>query len=282
MRLLEALKIQFPHLSQKQKRDLIKHKQILWRGHPAKLSDDITHPHELSVPQKYQNTALKPNPEISIHILFEDDLFMFVNKPQNLHSVAVSFSDTHTVANGILNTHPQQIEIHPLECGLAHRLDFETSGVMVVAKTKEASIFLRDSFQNNKIDKIYTAITALTPPPCGIYTACVLDSAKSAKSVKLTTERINDFIITTEIVKTEKLDTDYKITVRLISGHRHQIRAHLALLGCPLKGDTLYGDVHEPPFALHAERICFVYQSKTYSVDSDKVLTNTTPNASAP
>ncbi len=268
MRLIEALKQNFPHLSQKQMRDLIKAKQVLWRGRAAKISDDIARPDELSIPATFLQTALQPNPDLQIQILFEDEDFLFVEKPANMHSVAQSFAELNSVANAILNTHPEQIALHPLECGLAHRLDFETTGVMVAAKNATAYEFLRHSFQNAQIEKIYMAVTAKRAPRLGLYRACVVDGAKSAKRIHLTSEQINDKVLETEILDAKASGTDFIITLKLVTGHRHQIRAQLALLDCPLKGDTLYGDLHEPPFQLHAQSLAFFYNGKTYYVES--------------
>ena len=268
MRLIEALKIKFPHLSQKQMRDLIKSKNVMWRGRAAKISDTVANPQELSIPESLLQTQLQPNPNLKIEILFEDADFLFVEKPAGIHSVAQSFDEMHSVANAILHTHPELATLNPLECGLAHRLDFETSGVMVAAKNKLAYEFLRYSFQNAQVEKIYKAMTAKRPPRFGLYRACVLDGAKSSKRVHLTSEQINDKVLETEILDAQKSGDDFIISIKLVTGHRHQIRAQLALLDCPLKGDTLYGDPHEPPFQLHAQSLAFFYNGKNYRVES--------------
>ena len=169
----------------------------------------------------------------------------------------------------------QSIETHPNkgECGLLHRLDRATSGILLFARTQEAYDELRDSWNSPKVEKRYLALVSsqLNPFPelprdLRFPIAHHFRSAKKmvadAPSLDPEKEKIfryrgNPMEAWTQIESCEPLKSPiYQLKIRLFTGKRHQIRVHLASIGIPILGDALYGGgAYEKGIALFSHEI---------------------------
>lgn len=214
---------------------------------------------------------LQPNHNIPCKILKQTKDYLFLYKPPFVHSVPLDESETNSVSNWLISVDSKLSQIFPLlECGLAHRLDYEASGVMVAAKNQKAYDYLRKCFSQNKIYKEYVCVVSNPPPKSGIYEAYVdKKRSKSKKKIYIRTGRQvsvaglrqlapgDNIRIMTEILPSKKVDAYYEVRINLITGFRHQIRAHLAYLGCPIVGDKLYGGLQSEQLMLFADKIKF-------------------------
>lgn len=268
MRLLKAVKIRYPGLSLRQIRELIAAGKVSVNGKIAKEralaadGDDIA---VLCVRQ----TALAPNADVACRLVKKTRDFVFLEKSAGVHSVAHGFDEVNSVANWLLSLDALAAFLGPLECGLAHRLDFETSGVMVAARNAPALECVRTLFHQRAVTKEYVCLVGDNPPVHGIYEAFAGKHAKSAKKIRVGTRGTEKTAILTEILAVEPQGDSWRLTLRLITGYRHQIRAHLAFLGCPIVGDGLYGGKEASRLMLHAERIAFSdHQGKTFEASS--------------
>lgn len=200
-------------------------------------------------------TDLKPNPNIPCKLLRETEDYLFLEKPVGLHSVAQKSSDEESVANWLLSVNPSLKNVStPLESGLLHRLDNETSGAMVAAKNKKAYDYLRDLFQKNQVEKEYVCLIDRSGLKSGLYFAYAGSRYRSSKKVSISEKPKKRF----QMIQTEILNVDGNFaTIRLITGYRHQIRAHLSYLGYPLCGDELYGGSSAPRLMLHSAMLSF-------------------------
>ena len=148
-------------------------------------------------------------------------------------------------------------------CGVTHRLDRPTSGVVVFAKTSKALSRLNEMFRNGEVDKTYWAVVKNRPPKEeDTLIHYLIKNEKTNKSTVYDTEKPN----------TKKAILHYKLIaasqkyflleVDLETGRHHQIRCQLAKIGCPIKGDLKYGAERSNPdgsISLHARTISFVH-----------------------
>lgn len=178
---------------------------------------------------------------IDFPVLFEDEYLLFLSKPPGLVVHPGSGNPQGTLVNGLLH-HCEQISTagDPERPGIVHRLDKDTSGVMVVAKTPETHRALSTLFKNHQLQKIYLAIVCGVPPqekgrvvaPIGRHPvrrqkmALVSQGGRYAASSWELEETFNGFSL---------------LRVEIETGRTHQIRVHLEGEGFPVAGDQVYG-----------------------------------------
>lgn len=198
-------------------------------------------------------STLKPS------LVFADDDYLVIDKPPFWHTVAQKDSQDNTLAQWLTGNYPEQRELgNAHEMGICHRLDFETSGLVLVARNIHAYNHARQLFSENKIEKSYTCLTRLAPQP-GIYEAYAGGRYRHSKKVDVsgTPFKRSQKIITEILAVEEDKPGLYLNHVRLVTGTRHQIRAHLAFLGTPIVGDAKYGGFKSERLMLHACHLTF-------------------------
>ena len=148
-------------------------------------------------------------------------------------------------------------------CGVTHRLDRPTSGVLLFAKTSKALSRLNEMFRNNTIETIYWAIVKNRPEiPENELIHWLIKNEKNNKSTAFDFEkkRTKKSILRYKLIATS--NNYFLLEVNLITGRHHQIRVQLAKIGCPIKGDLKYGAKRSNPdgsISLHARFISFVH-----------------------
>ena len=207
---------------------------------------------------------------VPLDILYEDDSLLAVNKPAGVVVHPTSGNWNGTLLNGLLahlraEDHANGTKQMNGVPGLVHRLDKETSGVMVVAKTVQAHRFLCLQFEKQRISRMYEAFIHGRPTlDSGIIDSSVGRDVKNRKKVSLSSIQLQSAITNFTVV--QQLGTRVS-RVELIptTGRQHQLRVHLASLGCPIIGDPIYGaqevdallKIPTPRMMLHATRIGF-------------------------
>lgn len=155
-------------------------------------------------------------------------------------------------------------EIRP---GVVHRLDKDTSGLILVAKNERAHRWLQDQFRLRKVEKTYLALVDGKPPtPTGRVDAPIgRDPSQRKKMAVLHVGKGREAISEFSTIKAYRQHT--LLEVKLLTGRTHQIRLHMAFLKCPLVGDTLYGYRHPsldiPRQFLHAFRLKIAFPGET-------------------
>ncbi|HHL32816.1 MAG TPA: RluA family pseudouridine synthase [Desulfobulbaceae bacterium] len=230
---------------------------VVKAGYRIHDEDEIT----LRFPQP-ESSDLVAQP-IDFGILFEDEELLVIDKPAGL---VVHPADGHrcdTLVNGLLYRYQVLPGNETGRPGIVHRLDKDTSGVMVVAKTGTALKALSESFKNRTVAKTYHAVLLRDPGKSqGTLTAAIGRHPVNRKKMAV---RINSgrYAVTHWKVLTRWPGFSF-VEVGLETGRTHQIRVHMASLGSPVAGDVLYGgrirEGFDPPVKrqlLHASTLCF-------------------------
>ena len=148
-------------------------------------------------------------------------------------------------------------------CGVTHRLDRPTSGIVVFAKTSKALTRLNKMFRDDEVDKVYWAIVQNCPVvEKGTLTHYLVKDNKRNKSTAFNTPKKDTKKAVLHYSLIAQRDNYYLVEVKLETGRHHQIRVQLAQIGCPVKGDLKYGAKHanqDASISLHARGISFIH-----------------------
>lgn len=207
-------------------------------------------------------------------ILYEDDEIVAVNKPAGLVVHSDGKTKERTLADWVLEKYPETVnvgepgktstgELVPRP-GIVHRLDRETSGVMLIAKTEEAFQNLKKQFQNHEIQKVYEAfVEGAVKNDEGVIDRPI---SRSSKDFRMWTAqrggRGEEREAVTEYKVIERKGGYSFVEVKPKTGRTHQIRVHFKAINYPLVADTLYGKGREnllgfQRLALHSKSVTF-------------------------
>ncbi len=206
---------------------------------------------------------------MDISKIYEDENILVINKPSGLITHPKNAEDKQESVTGwLVEQHPEikTVGEDPLRPGLVHRLDKDTSGLMVISKNQDSFHYLKSLFQDKKIKKFYMALVIGKPKepkgiidlPMGRIGMKRTTQVKGNKKLKDKKEAITEY-------STVKNFQDFTLLeVSPHTGRTHQIRVHLKSLGTPVAGDPLYGrkDPNGPKqperLFLHAYKLQFV------------------------
>ena len=219
---------------------------------------------ELVAVHRRQAAPREAPAEIELSVVHEDEHLAVIDKQAGLTVHPAPGETQPTLIAAVLHRWPELSRIaeddpdaDPLRPGLVHRLDRDTTGLLMIAKTADALRSLQDQLRERTIDKRYLAVTIGAPDPeSGLIDApigrdpadprrmAILDRGRSSQTGYETVERFSDAAL---------------LSCQLITGRTHQIRVHLAAIGHPIAGDTMYGLPSEliDRQALHAASLSF-------------------------
>ena len=205
---------------------------------------------------------------IPLDILFENDDMIVVNKEAGMVVHPAAGHADGTLVNAVMGYDPEIEGIGGEERpGVVHRLDKETSGLILLAKNERAHRWLQDQFRLRKVEKTYLALVDGKPPtPSGRVEAHIGRDPSHRKRMAIVSEsRGREAISEYKTVESFKAHT--LLEFHPLTGRTHQIRLHCEFLGCPIVGDKIYGrkktSVEIERHFLHAYRLKIVLPGET-------------------
>lgn len=206
---------------------------------------------------------LNVEPEnIPLDIVYEDDELLVVNKPQGMVVHPAAGNYTGTMVNALMyHCKGRLSEINGvIRPGIVHRIDKDTSGLLLVAKTNNAHLSLAEQIKNKTVKRRYICVCeGVIPSNKGIIDAPIGRHPSDRKKMTVTAKNSKHAITHYEVI--ERFPNSTYLSCELETGRTHQIRVHLKYRGNPIIGDTVYGNTKNPynlnGQALHAECIGF-------------------------
>lgn len=190
---------------------------------------------------KAEPVAVEPE-EIALDVLFEDHDIIVINKPAGLVVHPAPGNYTGTLVNALLHRCRDLEGIGgELRPGIVHRLDKDTSGVMVVAKNERAMQFLVDAFKNREVQKEYLALVAGQMDRRSGTISTLIGRSRGDRKKMSTRPASGGREAVSHYTVEEQFQEAALLRVKLETGRTHQIRVHMAHIGHPIIGDRQYG-----------------------------------------
>lgn len=197
--------------------------------------------------------------DIKLDIVYEDDDLMIINKPSGMVVHPGNGNHEHTLVNALLgytnNLSTNNDDIRP---GIVHRIDKDTSGLMVVAKNNKCHELLAEAFKNKTINRYYTALViGELDTESGIIDAPIGRDPNERKRYTVTKQNSKTAITHFNVIKRYKGYT--LLNLKLDTGRTHQIRVHMKYIGYPIYNDPIYTNAKCSDFGqfLHSREIDF-------------------------
>ena len=237
----------FPDYSRARLQALIKEGRVAVDGKPAAKSGVKLEPGmsvEVRIPPRA--SAGLVGEDIPLDIVFENEDLVVINKPAGMVVHPAAGHQTGTLVHAMLGYDPGIEGIGGEERpGVVHRLDKDTSGLILLAKNDRAHHWLEDQFRLRQVSKTYLALVDGKPPtPTGRVEAAIgRDSSHRKKMAIVSKEKGREAV--SEYKTLESFPAHTLLEFHPLTGRTHQIRVHCAFLGCPIVGDRVYG--HKQP-----------------------------------
>ena len=269
LRLDAALAKMLPDYSRSRIAGWIKDGEVLCNDAPASPKTKLIGGEDfvVNIQPSHETQAFTPE-AMPLDIIYEDDSVIVLNKPAGLVVHPAAGNWTGTLLNGLLAHAPELSQVP--RAGIVHRLDKDTSGLMVVAKTLPAQNHLVQQLQSRSVKRIYRAIAdGIVPFDGKIETQIGRDPHNR---LKMAVVKFGGKEAITHVKVLERYQAHSYIECSLETGRTHQIRVHLREARHPLAGDAVYGNPRHPCSpevkaevktlarqALHAYRLTFVH-----------------------
>jgi len=223
-------------------------------------------------PEDKIKTGIQPE-DIPLEVLYEDKDLAIINKPVGLVVHPAPGNSEHTLVNALLFRFKELSDINPQRPGIVHRLDKDTSGILVIAKNNSSHLKLSTQFADHSIKRKYAAIVKgrmefdenVIEAPIARHVlkrenmaVDFSDKSKYAKTYYRTLKRFGDHSL---------------LSLEPFTGRTHQLRVHLAFIDHPILGDKKYGNKNEfSRLALHAQSLGFIHPTTGKSVEFNSSL----------
>ena len=277
-RLDSVIAKEFTQFSRAHIQKWIKDGKLLLDGEIVKPKQPLKINQFISV-EALEDPTLEDGPEdIPLEIIFEDDDIIIINKQPGLVVHPGAGNQTGTLVNALLH-HDEELRFLP-RAGIVHRLDKDTSGIMVVTKNEFSYLNLVSQLKERKVNRHYLAIV-VGEPLSGLTINEPIGRHPKLRTKQAVTEAGKEAITNFKIK--ERMGGYTLLNVSLETGRTHQIRVHLAFINYPILGDSVYGGRKKfaagtsetvkkellkfPRQALHAEKLEFIHPTSGKSVN---------------
>ena len=251
-----------PELTRSAAQRLLEEGCILRNGKPGKKNDKLSPGDEICVTLPEPKEVDIVPKEIPLDIVYEDGDLLVINKPKGLVVHPAAGHQDDTLVNGLLYALGDDLsgingELRP---GIVHRIDKDTSGLLAVAKNDLAHTVLASQLKDHTMARTYEAIVCGSfREDSGTVDAPIGRHPSDRKRMTVTERNSKNAVTHWEVVKRYRGYTH--IRCRLETGRTHQIRVHMAHIGHPILGDTVYGrkkpELGQSSQVLHAGALCF-------------------------
>jgi len=225
------------------------------------------------------SVAIEPNERVTLRVRYEDRSVVVIEKNAGVVSVPGVGHEHDTLLNGLMARYEKDLRQlgAARDHGMLHRLDRETSGLVVVARTQDAYDAIRAQFERREIRKFYWALTHKAPsePEGVVKRALTQRVTRTSRYTSVRTSGIDrggkPAVTAYRVLHESALAA--LIEARPVTGRLHQVRVHLASIGAAVLGDDHYGPKivrgAAPRLALHAHRLVFVHPDSGEPIDTD-------------
>ena len=240
----------YPDLSRSYLQKQIEKKKILLNQKPTRKGQLLKLGDQIQILELLELLERKPspNPNLKINIVFEDDVLAVIEKPAGIPTHPVNHEETKTIANWWIARNPEVLDtaLDPLRPGIVHRLDTDTSGLLILATSQMWVDQLQSQFRKRTIQKEYLAFVHGQPPEKGRIDFPLAHDPKSKRRMKAITKnrelgKWKEKPAKTDFWVKEKFANFSVLRVKIYTGRMHQIRVHLDAIGYPILGDKIYG-----------------------------------------
>jgi 23S rRNA pseudouridine1911/1915/1917 synthase len=226
----------FPGYSRSRIQSWIKSAALTIDGQPARPKDKVLGGEELRLVAEHELQGDWQGEDIALDIIYEDEHILVVNKPAGLVVHPAAGNRTGTLLNALLFHCPDLI--HVPRAGIVHRLDKDTTGLMVVAKSLEAHADLVEQLQERTVSREYEAIVPGVMTGGGKVDAPMARHPRQRQKMAVVTFGGKEAITHYRVIK--RFTAHTHVRLKLETGRTHQIRVHMAHIGYPLVGDFTY------------------------------------------
>ena len=250
------------NLSRSGAQKLLEEGCVLLRGKPGRKNDKLSVGDEVEVTIPEPKTVDIAPKEMALDILYEDDDVLVLNKPKGLVVHPAAGHQDDTLVNGLLYAMGDSLsgingELRP---GIVHRIDKDTSGLLAVAKNDLAHTVLASQLKDHTMARTYEAIVCGSfREDSGTVDAPIGRHPSDRKKMCVTQRNSKNAVTHWEVVRRYRGYTH--VRCKLETGRTHQIRVHMAHIGHPILGDTVYGhkkpELGQDSQCLHAGILCF-------------------------
>lgn len=239
----------------------IKEGFVLVNGKKEKSSYVVELGDEIEVEEIVEESSLAPE-DIPLEVVYEDEDLLIINKPSGMVVHPAPGNYHGTLVNALLYRFSLS-QKDPTRPGIVHRLDKDTSGLMMVAKSDKIHDILASMIQKKEVKRTYLALVdGLIPHSTGTIDAPIGRDPNNREKMKVTDENSKNAITHFKVLKRFPKVNQTLIECVLETGRTHQIRVHLAYIGYPIYNDPVYGKRKNPTAFgqfLHSKSIRFIH-----------------------
>jgi 23S rRNA pseudouridine1911/1915/1917 synthase len=228
--------------------ELVERGLVRINGRRSKKSEIVGADDRIEVAATNRRAVIEPNTDLALEVLHQDAAVIVVNKPGGIPCHPIHADERDTVMNAVVARFPDAatVGVKPLEGGLVHRLDNGTSGALLIARNRGTFDKLRDAIRAGRITRRYEALVAGSLERKTEIDTPIAHHAKNARKMIVgdlssANPKRAGRAATTLVEPLRRVGDFTLLSIAPKTGSRHQIRVHLASIGHPIVGDTLYG-----------------------------------------